>query len=325
MKSVAISASPKQLSRLRNGHRVRISGAIKGEGINLLVDPSKFDQMTRSFAKGMASQVQLAPEEILANKKAIIEGELSGEGIFAGGKLKTKSLKKLKAPGVALLGVAKKTGTTLGKPFEKTVQVNPFTLGYDIGHDVIAPELIHAMGRQTEEEYNAKKAKEKAQKGGKITLKKVGKTLSDFGKKAGKAIVEAEQKVRENPTSRAIVKKVLPVVAKIAVTAAAQRAGLDPASTKELSGLAQQGSTAGLTEAGYGLYAGHEGQGLYAGARGRGLLGPPSRMPEYSSLMIGGSLLGMQNPALKSDAESANFHMNTQLPPQFQRGGIRFV
>jgi hypothetical protein len=51
-----------------------------------------------------------------------------------------------------VLKVATKTGTTLGKPFEKTVQINPFTLGYDVGHDVIAPEIIHAMGRETEEE-----------------------------------------------------------------------------------------------------------------------------------------------------------------------------
>jgi len=318
MQTIAISASPKQMSRLRNGHRVRVSRAMEGKGVNLLVDPSKFDQMTRSFTKGTASQIQLSPEEILANKQAVIQGEMGGEGIFAGGKMKSKDLKRLKAPGIALLGVAKKTGTTLGKPFEKTVQVNPFTLGYDIGHDVIGPEVVHAFGRQTEEEYKAKKAKERAARGGKINI---GKAF----KKVGKTLAAAEEAVRKNPTSRAIVKKVLPVVAKLAVTAAAQRAGLDPASTKELSGLSQQGATAGLTEAGYGLYAGARGRGMYAGTSGGVLLGPPSRMPEHSSLMIGGSILGMQNPALASDPYGANFHMNTQLPPQFQRGGVRFV
>lgn len=317
MQTIAISASPKQMSRLRNGHRVRVSHAMEGKGVNLLVDPATFDQMTRSFTKGTASQIQLSPEEILANKQAIIQGEMEGEGIFAGGKMKMKSLKKLKAPGIALLGVAKKTGTTLGKPFEKTVQVNPFTLGYDIGHDVIGPEVVHAFGRQTEEEYNAKKAKERAAKGGKMNI---GKAF----KKVGKTLASAEEAVRKNPTSRAIVKKVLPVVAKVAVTAAAQRAGLDPASTKELSGLSQQGATAGLTEAGYGLYAGSRG-GACGGVCGGALLGPPSRMPEKSSLMIGGNILGMQNPALRSDPYGANFSMNTQLPPQYQRGGVRFV
>jgi hypothetical protein len=274
---------------------------MEGKGVNLLVDPSKFDQMSRSFSRGAASQIQLSPEEILANKQAVMEGSMGGEGIFAGGKLKTKQLKKLKAPGVALLGVAKKVGTTLGKPFEKTVQVNPFTLGYDIGHDVIAPELKKAPG--------IRKYYKNESSGGKI---KIGKAF----KKVGKALASAEEAVRKNPTSKAIVKKVLPVVAKIAVTAAAQRAGLDPAATKELSNLSSQGTTAGLSEAGYGLYA---------GSRGGALLGPPSRMPEKSSLMIGGSILGMQNPALASDAAGANFHMNTQFSPQFQRGGVRFV
>lgn len=308
MKSIAISASPKQMSRLRNGHRVRVSHAVEGKGVNLLVDPSKFDQMTRSFSKGTASQIQLSPEELMANKQAVLDGMVEGQGIFAGGKLK-KLNKRLIGN---VLKVATKTGTTLGKPFEKTVQINPFTLGYDVGHDVIAPELIHAMGRQTEEEYNAKKKKKAAAaaSGGKIN---VGKAF----KKVGKTLAKAEEAVRKNPTSRTIVKKVLPVVAKIAVTAAAQRAGLDPAATKELSNLGAEGTTAGLSEAGYGLYA---------GARGRGMLpGPPSRMPEMGSVSVGGTLMAPMNPAMKSDAMSANFHMNTQLPPQFQRGGVRFV
>lgn len=312
MKSIAISASPKQMSRLRNGHRVRVSHAVEGKGVNLLVDPSKFNQMTRSFSKGAASQIQLSPEELMANKQAVLDGMVEGQGIFAGGKL---NLNKRLVGNV--LKVATKTGTTLGKPFEKTVQINPFTLGYDVGHDVIAPELIHAMGRQTEEEYNAKK--KKAASGGKVNIGKAFKSV-------GKTLAKAEEAVRKNPTSRTIVKKVLPVAAKIAVTAAAQRAGLDPAATKELSNLGAQGTTAGLSEAGYGLYAGAQGNGLYAGARGRGMLPePPSRLPERASVAIGGTLMAPMNPAMKSDAMGANFHMNTQFSPQYQRGGVRFT
>lgn len=313
MRNIAIAGSPKQMSRLRNGHRVRVSGAMEGKGVNLLVDPAKFDQMSRSFAKGAASQIQLSPDEIMANKQAVMEGTIGGEGIFAGGKM--KKLNKRLVQNV--LKVAKKTGTTLGKPFEKTVQINPFTLGYDIGHDVIAPELIHAMGRQTEEEANAKKKRAAAAKatGGKVNI---GKAF----KKVGKTLAKAEEAVRKNPTSRTIVKKVLPVVAKIAVTAAAKRAGLDPATTKELSNVGAQGTTAGLSEAGYGLYAGaSRGRGMCGGA----LLGPHSRMPERTSIAVGGNLMQMGNPALRSDPMGANFSMNTQLMPQYQRGGVRFV
>ncbi|MEN6623775.1 MAG: hypothetical protein ABFD50_19775 [Smithella sp.] len=292
MEAIAISASPKQLSKLRNGHRVRVSGAMQGQGINLLVDPAKFNQMSRSFDKGSASQIQLSPAEIQANRQAVADGAIGGEGIFAGGKAGSKRLARMIRNAAPTL---KKTGATLGKPFEKTVQVNPFTLGYDLGHDVIAPELKRAPGIR--QHY----------KGGKIkmpSMKKIGKTLQN-----------AEKAIRKNPVSRAIVKKVLPVAAKLAVTAAAQRAGLDPAATKELSGLTQQGTTAGLTEAGYGLYAGAQ--------RGRGLLEPRSRLPEQSSLMVGGSILGLSNPNLASDPYGANFHMSTQLPVELQR--MRFA
>lgn len=355
MQRIEISASPKQLSKLRNGHRVRVGKCMSGSGVSLLVDPAKFDQMTRSFTRGAASQIQLTPDELMANRQAVSQGDISGQGIFAGGKLKVKTLQNV-------LGVAKKVGEKAGKPFEKTVQVNPFTLGYDLGHDVIAPELKQAPGIR---QYY---------RGGKMKMPSM--------KKVGKAIVKAEKAVRENPTSRTIVKKVLPVVAKVAVTAAAKRAGLDPTTTKELSGLASEGTTAGLTEAGYGMKGSGkslmrrvgrkqirsvtkelgkvgkevlrevivpegkralkeyiresmkprdmEGEGLYAGARGSGmyaggLLGPPSRLPEVSSLSIGGTLLRAGNPNLASDAMSANFHMNTQLPPHLQRGGIKFV
>lgn len=79
--------SLKQLSRLRNGHKVRLAPAIEGEGMQLLIDPSKFNQITRTFGKGKGMMVQLSPEEISANR------EIGGEGIF--GKKGDKILKKL--------------------------------------------------------------------------------------------------------------------------------------------------------------------------------------------------------------------------------------
>lgn len=288
MQTVQISASPGQLSRLRNGHRVRISRAIEGEGVNLIVDPLKFNHITRCFDKGSAAQIQLSPEELMANKEAVDEGAIGGQGIFAGGKVGSKRLARMIRNAAPTL---KKSGASLGKPFEKTVQINPFTLGYDLGHDVIAPELKRAPGIR--QHY-----------GGKIKMPSV--------KKIGKSLQQFERQVRANPVSRAIVKKVLPVAAKLAVTAAAQRAGLDPSTTKELSGLTQQGTTAGLTEAGYGLYAGAQ--------YGRG-------MAPLQPAGIGGrgALLSTANPALVSDPYSANFHMNQQLPLNLRRGGVRYV
>lgn len=245
MKAVKIDASPKQLSRLRNGHRVRIKPAMSGTGFNLLVDPSKFDSINRSFSKGSAYQIQLSPDELMANKQAAMEGSMEGQGIHAGGKL---------------------------------------------------------------------------------SMKKIGKSLEKAGKATLKGLQEGEKAVRKSKTGRTIVKGVVPIIAEQAVKAAATYAGADPATAKALGKVGSEGAKSGLGEAGYGLYAGmSRGRGMCGGV----LPGPPSRMPEVSSIAVGGNLLARTNqqlpPALQSQAMSANFHMNTQLPPQFQRGGVRFV
>lgn len=86
MKSLTISASDKQLSKLRNGHRVRIMPAIAGEGVNLIVDPARYDSITKTFAKGKGTTISLTPEELSANKG------VEGMGIFS--KVK-KGLKKV--------------------------------------------------------------------------------------------------------------------------------------------------------------------------------------------------------------------------------------
>lgn len=240
MKVISIDASPKQLSRLRNGHRVRIKKAMEGTGFNLLVDPSKFDAVNRSFTKGSAYQIQLSPDELMANKQAVAEGQVEGQGIFTGGKLSMKS---------------------------------------------------------------------------------IGKTLKKGATSAVKGLATAEKAVRKSAVGRTLVKELVPLAANAAVTGLATYAGADPATAKTLGSVGSKASKAGLTEAGYGLYAGR-------GMCGRALPAPPSRMPEVSSVSIGGTLLARNAhlaPALQSDAMGANFHMNTQLPPQFQRGGIRFV
>lgn len=88
---VHIKASPKQLSKLRNGHKVRISPPIEGEGFNLIVDPSKFNTISRAFEKSKGVEIQLSPEEIMANKSLSPEEHqkikaenqsMAGQGIF---------------------------------------------------------------------------------------------------------------------------------------------------------------------------------------------------------------------------------------------------
>jgi len=77
---VEIKASKKQLTKLRKGHAVRITGAERGQGFNLIVSPESFDLATRTFSKGRGMQLKLSPEEINANKEHA--HKLEGRGIF---------------------------------------------------------------------------------------------------------------------------------------------------------------------------------------------------------------------------------------------------
>lgn len=95
---VNFDASPKQLSKLRNGHRVRIK---KGEGFNVIVHPDTYNLVNKAFERNRGVEIALSPEEIeinraispeqhMAYKKA--NPEIKGEGIF--GKKFDRMLKK---------------------------------------------------------------------------------------------------------------------------------------------------------------------------------------------------------------------------------------
>jgi hypothetical protein len=304
MEVVSIDASPNQLSRLRNGHKVRVRrGGVHGCG--LVVHPHRIAVMKRNFDKGKAIDVQLSPEELEANRHAVHTGAIGGGGIFAGGKINMRPIQNL-------LKVAKKTGDTLGKPFEKTVQINPFTLGYDLGHDVIAPELMKVKGGRVgknllktlaprAEAVALGVAKHEAKKaisgGGKSLMRKIGrKQIRSVSKHIGKIAKEVVRDVIL-PEGKAALKE--------EIQRARQRGD-------HHDGHIPMAEVVAHDIDGKGLYAG--GHGLYAGARG-GAIGP----------QVGSSLLKMDNPALRSQPYSANFAMNAQLPPQYVRGGVRFV
>jgi hypothetical protein len=65
MKEIGISVSKKQLSRLKNGHSVRVK---QGEGL-LIVNPDRYDLMSKTFLKGKSHTLALSPEEILLNTR----------------------------------------------------------------------------------------------------------------------------------------------------------------------------------------------------------------------------------------------------------------
>lgn len=155
MEAVRIRASPKQLSRLRNGHKVSVKPAMKGEGINLLIDPSQYDPITRSFAKGKGKVVQLSPEEIMANR------EIGGEGIFSTLKKGASSLAK------------SKIGKSLGKSAIDMAVASAGASGY------VPPSVAKAIGNQAKSQVDGYGIFDTIKKGAKTLAKsKVGKSLA---------------------------------------------------------------------------------------------------------------------------------------------------
>ena len=67
MPVIKVDVSKKQMARLRNGHAVRVKKPIKGSGVCLIVDPARFNTVTRAFGKRKGAQIKLEPREILAN------------------------------------------------------------------------------------------------------------------------------------------------------------------------------------------------------------------------------------------------------------------
>jgi len=119
MRKLLIKASQGQLSKLRNGHKVRIKPPMEGEGICLIVNPENYNRITRTFNKGKGSEISLSPQEIQENKEA--SEMMEGKGIF--GKKFDRKFKKFlgKKGSKAVYGFARKvlrpiakTGLTAG-------------------------------------------------------------------------------------------------------------------------------------------------------------------------------------------------------------------
>jgi len=101
MEQVSAKLSPKQVSRLRNGHMVRLQKPkMEGEGISLIVNPANYSMITKSFSRNKGVQISLSPEELAANKSA--STSMAGKGIFG---------KKFD----------RKVGEIIGKPAQKAV------------------------------------------------------------------------------------------------------------------------------------------------------------------------------------------------------------
>ena len=268
--------SPGALSKLRNGHPCRCALArSKGEGVSAIMGEGKIKDMVKAGKRGAKKTLSLTKEEIEENK-AKGTGIMAG-GRACGGKLKIgKTLKKIATS--KPVQAAKKAGLK---------ELGTMAIEGAVEAGVPRP-AAKAMEKAIEKEVD------KAT-GGKIRVKKALKK-AHVGRKAA----NTARTIAKHP----ITQEVVGDLGAGAAMALFPEGG--PVSGAAGKYAAQQ---ALAKAAGSGLSAG---SGLAAG----GAIGGRRRVREpFVRFGSGGNLLPPVNPALMSQAQSANWMFHTQLPP----------
>lgn len=318
MELVRISASPKQLSKLRNQHRVRLSPP-KGDigGCGLYVNLKNYDHINKAFKLGKGTTVSLDPEEIKANYEAALSDDekIGGSGLFASGAgMKGGKLAIQHRAFRNILPVMKNVGEKISKPYEKVFQVNPFSLGFQVGSEVIAPELKRLPGIR--EHYGGKIPNPKRLvRSVKNKANSIKDTVSDsvtnsVDQTVGAGIKQVGLKQLKK-VAKNILKNVVMPAAKRAIKSRLSR------QTEPVEAVAEWYQPE-LTEA-YIV----KGEGLYASGQhsGRGVPPPNSRLPfsptpYEKSTFFGGSIMHPTNPNLRYDPR-VNYTAKG-LPPQYR-------
>lgn len=289
MKQIAVSVSPVQLRKLRKGIKVRVKPPMEGMGIyQLVVDPSRYDELSRTFSRGLGKEVALSSAELDANVE--MAGEMQGEGIF--GKKFDKFLGKIGikkavyALGDQIKGPVKNAIRKIASGAPAAFGSAGAALATAVGQPQLAPLAIMAG-------------------------KKLGEKARNYSKKHIEGYIDDPESYQKNPKKFADFRGV----------------GLKAPMKKESRNMKRAGLTMAMADAdastgslgspqfeGMGLYAG---RGLYAGAsRGRGM-GDMSDTRSVVGTM--GGMVGSQHPALQSQAMSANFHRQYQTIPELQK------
>ena len=159
MSLIKLSVPSDKLLKFVNGNNVNLNpNDMKEVPINIAFKTKKtMNRLLRNFHKGSGF--------ILKRDDVSDIFDTDGGSIF------TSGLKTLK-----------KAFTNIGDGYKETVGLNPFQLGYDLGHDKIAPALKSAIRKS----------------GGKLTAKKIGKQLEKAFNIGSKAVKKETKKVIAN-------------------------------------------------------------------------------------------------------------------------------
>ena len=330
-KPIVVKASEKQRSRLRNGHPVRVSPAMDGCGVRVLIHPERFDGVAKVFRSGKGTTVKLSGDEIAANK------EMGGEGIFGKqfdrfvkktiGKKATKELykvadkvgkplvnKALDAAAVAAMAYAPEAAPAIqaAKRVAKgyvdrptAYQENPTKeILKDVNPAAMVDTYVKGItggGRTGRKRASKKKAMELLAQthmwDGQQWINQPQIPISPLESDhllEGGGILDGIKKVARSKIGKSLIKKGASMAAKEAV-----KMGVPAEIAKPLASIGTKALTGGAMCMG-------------------------GRMLTERSVSGRGSISAFQPVAMRSDPYGANFAMNTQLPPDMVRGGVSF-
>jgi hypothetical protein len=126
-----------------------LTAAVMGAGVKRRGRPRKaeggkfnFGKALGSVAKGVGKvAVPIATKVGTKMAEQALTNYMSGEGVMSAG-AKKRGRPRKSGGKFDFFKTITDIGKKAGEPFEKSVGVNPFTMGYDLGHDVIAPALM---------------------------------------------------------------------------------------------------------------------------------------------------------------------------------------
>ena len=342
---IRFGASPKQLSRLRNGHKVRVKPApMSGKGCCMIVDAGKFSNISRSFGRGKGVELALSPEEILMNSQA--RGEMDGEGIFddigqafkATGKILKPYAKQVAKSALPALKQGAETLIDMGAEYAPQLLSGALSAGaLALGQPELVPGAMwvgdqagKALGKAGKKALKKElnKGVDKADRalGGRKPEGNKGATTSNA--RTGFSNSLAGQEIYDKSLGQ--MNNVLGT--NMGYMGRAGLAGLDYLTLSAMAEEARQAQMARPTAMGQPdrsgfnsnmignrgtmKWIGGSGEGLYAGKQGRGFRA--GKGFRASGGQIGGKHIPALPPALQSQPYSANFQFQHTLPPPYQ-------
>ena len=90
--NITLDLSKGQLSKLRNGHGIGISPTMLGSGVEMIIDPMTYHNISKKMDRGKGIVIKMGSNEIEMNK-------MEGTGLFAGSGNKSGKISRVKKAG----------------------------------------------------------------------------------------------------------------------------------------------------------------------------------------------------------------------------------